>query len=557
MPVSHEEEVMIGCKQSPYAEDTNSDLVSVIIPCYNQAHFLGEAIESVLAQTYENFEIVVIDDGSTDSTPDVAGKYAQVRYMKQTNQGLVAARNAGLQASRGSYLVFLDADDRLLPVALDTGLQCIQKHPDCAFVSGGYRRIDENGVAIEEPTPSRIEKDHYLALLRGNYVGMHGTVLYQRKFLTASGGFCNSLPACEDYELYLRLARIHPIHCHDALVAEYRTYNASMSADTPFMLATVLKVLRSQRKYLNKDRRRIEAYRTGVCYWKGLYAKEFVAQLSATLARGEFVKIARGVLAMSLHAPRQFWRLALRKGARAALPTSMLRLLAKIRGYPYYPPVGRIRFGDLRRVSPISEWFGFERGLPIDRYYIERFLANCSEDIRGRVLEMGDPNYTRQFGGDHVTKSDVLHVSEGNPLLTFVGDLTCAGHIPSNTFDCVIVTQTLHLIYDVRAALGTLYRILKPNVVLMATVPGISQISHDQWGKSWYWSFTSLSIYRLFEEFVPAECVAVESYGNVLTATAFLQGIATSELGRTELDFHDPYYEVLITVRALRPHSAG
>jgi hypothetical protein len=115
----------------------------------------------------------------------------------------------------------------------------------------------------------------------------------------------------------------------------------------------------------------------------------------------------------------------------------------------------------------------------------------------------------------------------------------------------------LHLIYDVRAALGTLYRILKPNGVLLVTVPGVSQISKDQWGKSWYWSFTSLSIRYLFEEVFPAECVEVESYGNVLTATAFLQGIATSELERTELDFHDPHYEVLITARASKPTTNG
>ncbi|MDB4442597.1 bifunctional glycosyltransferase/class I SAM-dependent methyltransferase [bacterium] len=537
------------------ADSSNTPLISVVIPCFNQAMYLGEAIDSVLAQTYQNFEVVVIDDGSTDATPDIAGQYTQVRCIKQTNQGLAAARNAGNRASKGRYLVFLDADDRLLPNALSAGLQCIEKHPDCAFVSGGYRRIDKAGVPIEKPTPARIEKDHYLAFLRGNYVGMHGTVLYQRQFLTDSGGFCRSLPACEDYELYLRLARVYPVHCHDAVVAEYRTYDSSMSADVAFMLHTALKVLDSQRKYLNNDRRRIEAHRTGVGYWKGLYAQEFLTLLSPSLARGEFVRIVRGVLAMSLHAPRQFWRLALRRGARAALPTPILRLLARLRGYPYHPPVGRIRFGDLRRVAPISEWFGFDRGLPIDRYYIERFLADYSEDIRGRVLEVGDSNYTRQFGDDRVTKSDVLHVSEGNPLATFVGDLTCADHIPSETFDCVIFTQTLHLIYDVRAALSTLYRILKPNGVLLLTVPGISQISHDEWGKSWFWNFTSLSIRRLLEEAFPKDCVAIKAYGNALVATSFLQGIATSELEQTELDFRDPHYEVLITVRASRPSS--
>jgi SAM-dependent methyltransferase len=206
-------------------------------------------------------------------------------------------------------------------------------------------------------------------------------------------------------------------------------------------------------------------------------------------------------------------------------------------------------------VSPIGEWFGFERGLPIDRYYIERFLAEHANDIRGRVLEIGDPTYTRRFGGDRVITSDVLHVADGNPVATFVGDLTCAGHIPSDTFDCVIVTQTLNLIYDIRSALTTLYRILKPNGVLLLTVPGISQISSDQWGKSWYWSFTALSVRRLFEEVFPRGNVAVQVQGNVLAATAFLQGLATSELKPEELNLRDACYELLITARASKPAS--
>jgi SAM-dependent methyltransferase len=235
---------------------------------------------------------------------------------------------------------------------------------------------------------------------------------------------------------------------------------------------------------------------------------------------------------------------------RPLVPTSLLRLAARLRARQYYPPVGRARFGDLRRVTPISEWFGFDRGLPIDRYYIERFLAEHADDIRGRVLEIGDATYTRRFGGDRVTRSDVLHVSEGNALATFIGDLTSAEHIPSNAFDCVIATQTLHLIYDVRAALGTLYRILKPEGVLLLTVPGISQISQDEWGESWYWSFTTRSIRRLLQDVFPTQRVTVEAHGNVLVATAFLQGVAAGEMKPAELDARDPHYEVLIAARA-------
>ena len=130
----------------------------------------------------------------------------------------------------------------------------------------------------------------------------------------------------------------------------------------------------------------------------------------------------------------------------------------------------------------------------------------------------------------------MLHVAEGNPEATIIGDLTCAGHIPSDTFDCIILTQTLHIIYDVKAAIQTLYRILKPSGVLLATFPGITQISTDEWSASWYWAFTTLSARRLFEETFPAENLRVEAHGNVLAATALLHGLAMEELRQEELD---------------------
>ena len=201
-----------------------------------------------------------------------------------------------------------------------------------------------------------------------------------------------------------------------------------------------------------------------------------------------------------------------------------------------------VRFGDLRRTQPISREYGYDRGQPVDRYYIERFLSRHANEIHGRVIEIGDAAYTRQFGGTHVTKSDVLHVDESNPTATIVGDLADGDHIPASTFDCFVLTQTLQLIYDVRAALATVYRILKPGGVVLATVPGISQISNDEWGKTWYWAFTSLSARCLFEEVFPKGSVQVESHGNVLAATAFLQGLATHELRQEELDFADREY---------------
>ncbi len=217
------------------------------------------------------------------------------------------------------------------------------------------------------------------------------------------------------------------------------------------------------------------------------------------------------------------------------------------------PPCGTIDFGSLRRTTPISRQFGFDRGTPIDRYYIAKFLTEHASDIRGRVLEIGDDTYTRQFGGARVQGSDVLHVAAGNPQATIIADITNAPHIPSESFDCIIFPQTLHLIYDFRAAIATLHRILKPGGSVIATFPGISQKSTDEWATYWQWAFTRFSAERMFGEVFPPSLVTVRTYGNVLAAIAFLHGIVTEELTSDELDVYDSAYEMLIGVRAVKP----
>ena len=244
----------------------------------------------------------------------------------------------------------------------------------------------------------------------------------------------------------------------------------------------------------------------------------------------------------------------LRYIARRALLSPLRWRLLRLRRWP---PVGHVRFGSLRRLRPISREWGFDRGRPIDRYYIERFLACQATDIRGHVLEIGSNHYTRTFGGERVERSDVLHVADALPGVTIVGDLTRADHIPSDSFDCLILTQTLQCLYDVRSAIGTLHRILKPGGVALVTFPGISKVSREdmeRWG--YYWSFTSSSAQRLFGEVFDAPDVRVEAHGNVLTAIAFLHGIAIGELEPEELDYHDPDYELLLSVRARKSKPA-
>ncbi len=237
---------------------------------------------------------------------------------------------------------------------------------------------------------------------------------------------------------------------------------------------------------------------------------------------------------------------------RSILPVPVRRWYIRNFRYPY---AGRLNFGSLRRTEPISRVWGLDRGLPVDRYYIEKFLSKHSADIHGHVLEIGNNEYTVRYGGANLQQSDILHVSEEDPHATIIGDLTNADHIPSNTFTCIICTQTLHLIYDMDAAIRTLCRILEPGGVLLATFPGISQISRydmDRWGD--YWRLTSASARRLFENrFIDADPLNVEVFGNALSAIAFLQGISSNELKVHEMDAHDPDYQLLIAVRLCKP----
>ncbi|HSP23888.1 MAG TPA: methyltransferase domain-containing protein, partial [Saliniramus sp.] len=215
------------------------------------------------------------------------------------------------------------------------------------------------------------------------------------------------------------------------------------------------------------------------------------------------------------------------------------------------PPRGEGNFGDVRRTSPSDPDFGFSRGLPVDRHFIEAFLEAQSDAIAGRVLEIGDDAYTRRFGGADVTRADVLHVSPDAPGATFTGDLADAPSLPDAAFDCVVLTQTLHLVFDMAAAIGTLARILKPGGVLLLTTPGISQIDRGEWGDTWYWSLTPAAVRRLLGGPEWSD-LHVESHGNVLAATAFLQGLAADELTPEELSTCDLAYPVIVTARAVR-----
>jgi hypothetical protein len=211
----------------------------------------------------------------------------------------------------------------------------------------------------------------------------------------------------------------------------------------------------------------------------------------------------------------------------------------------------------LARLEPVSRTFGFERGKPLDRWYIERFLKEHSADVRGRVLEVAEDTYTTWYGDGEVEASDVLHAAPGNPKATLVGDLVTGEGIPIAAYDCFIATQTLPFIYDVPAAVKGMRDALAPGGVLLASVPGISQTSRDD-AKDWgdWWRFTSMGTRRLFGEVFGEENVEVQAHGNVLVAAAFLYGHSADEFEKSALETRDDDFDFLMTIRAVRPSTA-
>jgi glycosyltransferase involved in cell wall biosynthesis len=293
-------------------------LVSIVIPCYNQAAFLGQAIESVLAQTHRNFEIVVVDDGSTDTSMAVARRYEGVRCISQSNQGQGAARNEGLRHVRGTYIVFLDSDDRLLPHALEVGLQCLVPHRECALAAGRCVYIGPDSVRRPTSYARVVDRNHYLNLLISNYIWMPGTAMFRTAVVRQMGGFKTTVSGAEDYDLYLRVARNHRIWCHDQIIAEYRQHDTSTSRNRTLMLRSSLNVLRAQRQWSKPDARATRALCKGIRKMQKVYGEQLMRAVRKHVRAREWRQAIPELLVLLQYYPSGFLHHGRRKLYRMA-----------------------------------------------------------------------------------------------------------------------------------------------------------------------------------------------------------------------------------------------
>jgi glycosyltransferase involved in cell wall biosynthesis len=489
--------------------------ISVVIPCFNQARFLPDAIESALHQTHPVQEVIVVDDGSTDHTREVAQRRANVRYVYQPNAGLSAARNRGLHESTGDYLVYVDADDVLHSSAASIGSVHLDSNHEWAFVSGGHRRVGPDLQPLGEDCCWPVHADHYKSLLRANYIGMHAAVMYRRKALCDVGGFNERLRACEDYDLYLRITRDFPVGCHAEVVASYRQHDQNMSRDPERMLNAVLQVLEAQWSYVRNDSALKEAYLSGIRNWweyfGDLMLEQFRFGLPSTLVHPRQI---RRLARLFVHYP--YVRKALRNSRFH--PSKVIRA---IRGYldqPSKTPILPVQFGSFRSLAPIGA-AGADDSV-FERYCTEFFEAHAP-DVPDQLLDIGSPACP----------------------LSFIAGLQDESR---SCIRCLFTPQT----FDLSETIRHLHRVLKQSGVLLAVLPGVGVNEHGAGGLG-DWRFTTRAAQRLFSPYFTAD-LEIKSCGNAITSLAALHRLPASTLAKQEWSVVDPQFQLLVTVRAIK-----
>jgi amino acid adenylation domain-containing protein len=271
---------------------SNHDTVSVVIPAYNSSNFLITAIESVLAQTHLPAEIIVVDDGSTDDTKVVFDgvtsalrhRDLKIKYIYQTNQGAASARNTGIGASTGNYLVFLDSDDYLFPEAIEIGVDCLNANPDAGFVFGSYlfKSINADGSyttqKLSDDPPSVAS---YGTILAAQHKIQCATAIFRRTAVEFVGGFQPSLVVMEDLHLFLSIARTFPIDFHGRVVSEYRYHGNNLSSGSAKMLVGTLAVQDLEWEHLSQSQNSADAldYQTGRVAWIKFFGDRLLYQI--------------------------------------------------------------------------------------------------------------------------------------------------------------------------------------------------------------------------------------------------------------------------------------
>jgi hypothetical protein len=488
---------------------------AVVIRCADASARVWTTLRSVERQTVRAAVILVADP----STPAPVGAWLRAvagsrghRFVQAENARPAAVRNAGIRATTADFVVCIDAGCELQASFLAETVARFEDDATAAVAAWVEWVGPGTRVVVDELPP--------VTLVRclANAGAVSDPAVIRRREWEALGGFDESLPSLEALDLWLRfLSQGRAIVMVPQPLASYvvergalysRDWDANLRAD-------------AMTRLLHKHRALFDTHVADVL-------AEREARLLPMADRFRPLLAGRDAAVAEI------------EGVEARLR----ELLAGVADPPVPVQVG----GDGRR-TPVARDWGFSRGTPVDRYYINAFLESCAADVRGAILDVQEPDTARRIGGDRIARVDVIDVDGRNPRATIVADLRCAPNVPAASYDCIVLTQTLHLVDDMPAVVAECARMLRPGGVLLVTMPCVSRIANDYGPAHDHWRVTVPAARRLFgDQFGPH--IRVESWGSAAAAAAFLYGLAVHELTSETLDFHDPHYPLLVTVRA-------
>jgi glycosyltransferase involved in cell wall biosynthesis len=529
----------------------NKPLVSVIIIFLDAERFIEEAIESVIAQTYDAWELLLVDDGSADGSHARALRYVErypekVRYLEHAghrNLGMSASRNLGIRHAKGRYVAWLDADDVWLPRKLERQVALLDSQPEAGMTYGpaewwySWSSPPQDGrrdfvLPLGQPADKLIRPPALLVqfLKSEGHSPCMCSILVRREVLDRTGGFEDRFRGLyEDQAFCAKICLDTPVFASSECWCRYRQHSASASALT-------------QRAGQHRSARLL--FLTWLASYlsaRGTTDREVWRALEQERWRCRYPRVSR-----MFQGAREVGRSL--KGHARSWAWRLRRL----------PLVRQLRSLQLRRLRPLGN--GRQRGTPVVRYYWARFLNQYRSDIHGTALEIGTTLTLRQYGGDAVTRADGLDVAAHSPEITAVADLTRADALPADQYDCFINQFTMHLIYDLDAALYHSIRMLKPGGVLLVNFPCVDYYlpSGLDMGTGQpmfvYWWFTPIQVENLLRRAgLSSADYTMEIFGNLFSRIAYQMNLPAEELARHELEHVDPGHPLLICVRVVKP----
>lgn len=529
-------------------------LISVIMIFFNAELFIEEAIESVFAQTYDNWELLLVDDGSADRSRSIVEGYAgchpeRVRILEHPghrNRGMSASRNLGTANSRGECIALLDADDVWLPGKLETQLSELESHPDAAMVYGptqwwyswnGWSEDRDRDYVHELGVhPNSLVQPPSLLVRFLPEEGLSPctcSALIRRESFERVGGFEESFPGLyEDQAFFAKICLAAPVFASSECSARYRQHansNCSMTQESGQHNRARPAFLKWLASYLTRQ---------------GVQDSEVWKALLGEMRRSRHPKLRHLI-----------------ERARQGIPGKLAMELYHSRlRWPSLPVIRQLRCIQFRRLHPVG--YGLQRGTPVVRHYWENYLQRHSADIRGTALEIGTTSTLRRLGGEGVASADAMDLAAHSPEITVVADLSRANRIPADRYDCFINQFTMHLIYDVEAALYHSVRILKPGGVLLVNFPCVDYYFPRGLDMGTgrplfvYWWFTPIQVHNLLQRTGLSEAdYALDVRGNLFARVAYQMNMPAEHLTRRELEYADPGHPLLICARVVKPAS--